>query len=205
MSRWCPAVEAVGLLAVALPLALWLHTPAVWLLVPLGYLIARKRDLGAYGLTLDGIPNLRFHVALISGVFVPYMIGHFLYGTQYLGRSFAWRLPENFPWLVVDHLVGVGPAEEFFFRAYMQTQFDRVWSARWRVLGATLGPGVILAAGIFAACHIFHGGPARLVVFFPGLLYGWLWARTRNMFVPAFYHGLSNVLMSIMLASLAGE
>lgn len=200
--RWWPAVEAIGLLAIALPLALWLRTPAVWILVPVGYLVFSKRDLDAYGLTLRGIPGLRFHIALLLGVFVPYMIGHYLYGTWFLGRRFAWTLPEDFPQLVMDHLLGVGVAEEFFFRAYMQTQFDCACPPRWRVLGARVGPGLILAAGVFAVCHIFHGGPERLVVFFPGLLYGWLWARTRNLLVPAFYHGFSNVLMSIMLTSL---
>ena len=47
------------------------------------------------------------------------------------------------------------------------------------------------------------GGPARLIVFFPGVLYGWLRARTDTIVVPTLYHAASNVLMQIMLASLA--
>ncbi|GIW45583.1 MAG: hypothetical protein KatS3mg077_2865 [Candidatus Binatia bacterium] len=199
-----PAIEAVTLLAVALPLALWLHTSAVWLAVPLVYLAATKRDLDSYGLTLRGIPGVGFHISLLLGVFVPYLVGHYTYGTRYLGRDFAPQLPENVVELTLDHLLGVGLAEEFFFRAYMQTEFDRVWKPRWSFLGARWGPGLLCANALFALCHVFHGGAVRLVVFFPGLLYGWLWARTRTVVVPAFYHGLSNVLMSIMLASLGG-
>lgn len=203
-TRLRPAIEAVTLLAVALPSALWLHTSAVWLAVPLVYLAAMKRDLDPYGLTFRGIPRAGFHLALLFVVFVPYLVGHYAYGTWYLGRGFTPRWPENFIELTLDHLLGVGLAEEFFFRAYMQTEFDRVWKPRWSFLGARWGPGLVCANALFALCHVFNGGPVRLIVFFPGLLYGWLWARTRTVAVPAFYHGLSNILMSIMLASLGG-
>jgi len=202
--RWLPAIEAVGLLLIALPTALWLRTSAVWLLLPAAYLALAKRDLEGYGLTLRGVPGWRFHAALLAFVFGPYVAGHYLYGTWLLGMQFAWSLPENFFALALDHLLGVGLAEEFFFRAYMQTQFDRVWAPRWSLLGTRVGPGFILANTLFAACHVFHGGPVRLVVFLPGLLYGWLWARTGSVFVPAFYHGFSNILMAVMLASLSG-
>ncbi len=198
---WKPVVEAVSLLTIALPLALWSHLPAVWILVPLLYLFVTKRDLDPYGITLRGIPSARFHLVLLVGVFLPYLVGHYVFGVWYLGQRFSLRFPDEFPQLVLEHLLGVGLAEEFFFRAYMQTEFDRVAGLRWSFLGARIGPGLLWANALFAFCHVFNGGPARLIVFFPGLLYGWLWARTHNLVVPAFYHGLSNILMSVMLAS----
>jgi len=61
----------------------------------------------------------------------------------------------------------------------------------------------VVAAALFAACHVIYGGPVRLIVFFPGLLYGWLRARTGTILVPTFYHAGSNLLMQVMLASLS--
>lgn len=202
--RWRPALEAVSLLVVALPLALWSHVSAVWVIVPLIYLLACRRELDQYGLTLAGIPGPKFHLLLLAGVFMPYLFGHYLFGIWCLGQRFSLRLPDQFPQLVLQHLLGIGVAEEFFFRAYMQSEFDKVWVPRWSLFGARWGPGLLLANALFAFCHVFSGGPVRLIVFFPGLLYGWLWARTGSLVVPAFYHGLSNVLMSVMLASFRG-
>ncbi|MCX8073115.1 MAG: CPBP family intramembrane metalloprotease [Candidatus Binatia bacterium] len=201
-TRFRPALAALLLLAIALPLALWSHISAVWIFVPLLYLLWNKRDLDAFGLTLEGIPGLRFHAAVLMLVFVPYLVGHYGFGVWYQGQQFSFRLPDNFARLAADHLLGVGLSEEFFFRAYMQTEFDRVWPRRWQWFGARCGPGLLYANALFALCHVFNGGPGRLIVFFPGLLYGWLWARTTNLLVPAFYHGFSNILMSVMLASL---
>jgi membrane protease YdiL (CAAX protease family) len=41
-----------------------------------------------------------------------------------------------------------------------------------------------------------------MIVFFPGLLYGWLRARTDTIIVPTLYHAASNILMKVMIASL---
>ncbi len=202
---WKPALEVLILLGIALPLALWSHLTAVWIFVPLVYAFVTKRSLDPYGITLRGIPGPMFHLGLLVWVFAPYVVGHYLFAVWYLGQRFTLRFPENFLDLALEHLLGVGLAEEFFFRAYMQTEFDRVWARRWSLLGARWGPGLLGANALFAVCHVFNGGLTRLVVFFPGLLYGWLWARTNNLFVPAFYHGFSNILMSVMLASLHGS
>lgn len=195
-------VEAAALLLVTLGTALALRFPGAWLLIPLIWLTVVRRDLEEYGLHWRNLQGVGFHLALWGAIFVPYLFLHWAYGCWWLGLRFALTLPDAFGSLLLEQIFGVGLPEEFFFRAYLQTQFDHYFGYRWRLLGARIGWGLPSSAGIFAFCHIFHGGPARLVTFFPGLLYGWLWAYTGNVFVPAFYHGVSNILMSVMLTSL---
>ena len=69
-----------------------------------------------------------------------------------------------------------------------------MWHPRFRIAGAHLGPGVVLASVIFALGHVatIHQ-PARLAVFFPALVFGWLRARTGGVGASIAYHALCNV------------
>lgn len=198
-----PALEGLGLLAVTLPLALGLRVPTLWVLVPVLWIVATHRASEPYGLSLHNPGSASLHLAMCSGVFLPYLLGHYIFGTSWQGHNFELRWPPELPHLILDQVLIVGLPEEMFFRGYLQTQFDKSLGKPYRVLGAKIGWGMPLAAALFAVCHIFHGGPPRLIVFFPGLWYGWLRARTETIAVPALYHAASNVLMQIMLASLS--
>jgi len=201
MSRYAPLIEGLGLLAVTLPLALVLHIPTLWFLAPVLLLALTKRAHEPYGLTLSNPGTWRFHVIVAGGFFVPYLLAHFVWGTFWQGREFDFRLPAGLEVAAINQVLAIGLPEEMFFRGYLQTQFDKVWRKPWTVLGARCGWGLVLAAALFAVCHVFNGGPARLIVFFPGLWYGWLRSRTDTIAVPALYHAASNLLMQIMLTS----
>jgi uncharacterized protein len=84
--------------------------------------------------------------------------------------------------------------EEAFYRGYLQSKLDEAWVPRWRVLGATLGPGCIATAGIFALGHLATvPAPTRLAVFFPALVFGWLRARTGGIGASTAFHAGCNV------------
>lgn len=202
MRRYAPITEGLALLALTFPLAVGFHLPTLWFLTPLVLITFANRAYAAYGLSLRHAGSFRFHAAVIAAVFVPYAVGHYLWAHWWLGAGFDFRLPPQFLEAAIDQLLIIGLPEEFFFRGYLQTQFDRVWGRPYHFAGAQFGVGLALAALLFAFCHIAHGGPLRLIVFFPGLLYGWLRARTETIAVPALYHAGSNQLMQIMLASL---
>jgi membrane protease YdiL (CAAX protease family) len=119
------------------------------------------------------------------------------------GAEFRFRLPPGLIEFALDQAVVVALPEEFFFRGYLQTECDRVWGKPYTFIGAKWGIGLPVTALVFAVCHVINGGPVRLSVFFPGMLYGWLRARTGTIAVPALYHAASNVIMQIMLASLS--
>ncbi len=201
MRAYPPLIEGLAVLALTLPLALGLHLPTLWFLVPVVVIVARRRPSEPYGLTLANPGSAWLHAAMWLAILLPYVVGHYLFGVWWQGSSFNFRWPPQLWRVAIDQVLVVGLPEEMFFRGYLQTQFDRSFGKPLRLFGADYGWGLPLAAALFAACHVFNGGPARLIVFFPGLWYGWLRARTGTIAVPAFYHAVSNVLMMIMLAS----
>ena len=189
------------MLAVTLPLALLLHLPTLWFVAPLAVLSFTRRPLARYAISLRRPGSPSFHLAVLTAVFVPYVIGHYAFARWVLGGTFDFRLPAGLVTSALEQIVYIALPEEMFFRGYLQTQFDLVYGRPYRILGAECGVGLVVAAAVFAACHVFHGGPARLIVFFPGVLYGWLRERTGTIAVPGLYHAVSNVLMEVMLAS----
>lgn len=95
---------------------------------------------------------------------------------------------------VLGQLVVIALPEEAFYRGYLQSRFDELWPPRVRVLGARLGPGIVLASVIFALGHVatIHSA-SRLAVFFPSLLFGWLRARTGGIGAGVLYHAMCNL------------
>ena len=95
---------------------------------------------------------------------------------------------------VLGQLFVIALPEEAFYRGYLQSRLDDAWVPRWRLLGATLGPGWLAAAAIFAVGHVatVHA-PTRLAVFFPALVFGWLRARTGGIGASVTFHMLCNV------------
>lgn len=200
--NWAAAAEGLALLGLTFPLAYGLGISTLWLVVPILWLSYTARPLAEYGIVRGDVGSLGFHLMMLGGVFVPYALGHVVLAQCLTGASFELRLPADFGVQILEQIWLIALPEEVFFRGYLQSQFDRASRRRWRVLGVEVGLGLPAAALLFAACHIVNGGPARLVTFFPGLWYGWLRARTGNVWVPALYHAASNLLMTTVLTSL---
>lgn len=109
-------------------------------------------------------------------------------------RSVLWLLL-----LVASHLLLVALPEELFYRGYLQTTLDGFWKQRVRVLGVDLGPSVVVTSAIFALGHFLVDlRVARLAVFFPSLLFGWLRAATGSLAAPILYHAASNILSDLL-------
>ena len=104
-------------------------------------------------------------------------------------------------WLVfmlAIQLILVAFPEEYFFRGYLQGRLDERFAPKWRILGAQLGPGWILASLAFALLHpILIPGVHRLLVFFPSLHFGWLRARTGSIGAAVLVHAFSNILLAV--------
>lgn len=111
------------------------------------------------------------------------------------------RLPPGLALAAAIQLLAVALPEELFYRGWMQTAWSRSGPSR-RILGAELGPGFLATQALFAAGHLVTLQPWRLATFFPGLLFGWLRARTGNVVAPAVAHALSNLLLVVLDASL---
>ena len=153
-------------------------------------------------LKLAAFDGAALQALLVALVIFPLFAGGFwlLHGVL-LHRHFAPHLPRDFGLLVLTHLVLVAMPEEFFFRGYLQRRLDDVYPQRWRVLGVAVGPALVIASAAFAVVHVVvEPRLDRLAVFFPGLLFGWLRARTKTIWAPALLHGTSNLLAAVLEA-----
>jgi len=125
----------------------------------------------------------------------------------YGGPSDAgFRLPDRFALLAVNQLLVVALPEELFYRGWMQTS----WAAgdpsrKVRILGADLGRGFLATQALFALGHLVRLQPWRLGTFFPGLLFGWLRARSGDLAAPVLVHALSNLFIAVLEASFYGR
>ena len=197
-----PLLEALLVLAVTLPLAIWTRYPTLWFLVPFALITFTGRSYERYGLTLRGLGSVRFHLLTAAIIFGGYALLHYAFARVVLGLRFEPTLPPNFLDLVFTQLVVVGLSEEFFFRGYLQTQLNQRFERRWQFLGVRFGWGLLLAALLFGLCHIVTGDLARMRVVFFGLFAGWLRERSDSIAVPAAYHGFANVLYATMARSM---
>lgn len=124
-------------------------------------------------------------------------------------RGFLWwwhvRVPFRMPRLnmfagdLSGQLLVIALPEEAFYRGYLQSALDEAWPRRVRVLGAELGPGILVTSALFAAGHLcteFNAG--RLAVFFPALVFGWLRSRTSGVGAGIVFHALCNLFASYL-------
>ena len=184
---------------------------ATWILV----LRRRDEDVRAWGLALGGLLEapvrknegergsslgilretliaLGWTLLIAALLFPPFVVG---FVRWWHVRQLAWIAPVKPFDAVLGQLVVVALPEEAFFRGYLQTALDRAWKGRVRVLGADLGYGVIVASALFAVGHIATvPHPARLAVFFPSLVFGWMRARTNGIGAGVAFHTACNLL-----------
>jgi len=114
-------------------------------------------------------------------------------------HAFALRWSASIFDEIAGQLVVIALPEEAFFRGYLQTSLDRTWPPRWRILGANLGPGLLVSAAIFAIGHVLTiRHPARLAVFFPALVFGWLRARTGGIGAGVLFHAMCNLFSATL-------
>ena len=106
--------------------------------------------------------------------------------------------------LVIDQFFVVGLSEEFFYRGYLLTRFSEQWPPRTKLLGAPFGKAMWLQTALFALGHLLTPQAFRLGTFFPGLLFGWMAARSRRVVAPAIVHAASNLLIATLEASAFG-
>ncbi len=96
-------------------------------------------------------------------------------------------------------LVIIALPEEAFYRGYLQSRLDDIFPPKLRVFGASIGPSLVITSVIFALGHFATiREPARLAVFFPSLLFGWLRARTGGIGAGVAFHASCNVFSEML-------
>ncbi len=146
--------------------------------------------------------DLGLAACLAAITFVPFAIGHHFYWTALQGYRVLPGLPPEPVTLVLTHLIGVALPEEVFYRGFVQPRLIPLMPRRFRVFGAEVGWEVPLTSAIFALGHVAgEYDPTRLGPFFPGLLFGWLRARTGTVYGAIVFHAASNVLSAFLFAN----
>ena len=148
-------------------------------------------------LARDALHAIAWALLLIAVIFPFFWLGYRAFWHPRM--HFGFHLPPSLFDEIAGQLVVIALPEEAFFRGYLQSSLDRAWAPRWRILGADLGPGWLVAAAIFAVGHyltIHH--PARLAVFFPALVFGWLRKRTGGVGSSLLFHAACNVFSATL-------
>ncbi len=148
----------------------------------------------------SGLIELAVAVGVAAVVFPLYAVG---YQWWHQPESFLLTLPPNLGSFLLAQLIVVALPEEAFFRGYLQTSLSDLETRGVRILGASLAPGSwLLQAALFAVIHfLVEPNPARLAVFFPGLLFGWVRARRGGIGAALALHAMSNLYSEILARS----
>jgi membrane protease YdiL (CAAX protease family) len=160
--------------------------------------LTEPRALSAKRLLRDGAQALGWALLLAAIFFPPFWFG---YRWWWHAGSFRWQPPAELINLALGQLLVVALPEEAFYRGFLQSALEGRWAHRQvTILGAKVGPGLVLSCAIFALGHLLTiPHPARLAVFGPALLFGWLRARTGGIGASLVFHALCN-LFSASLA-----
>ena len=137
--------------------------------------------------------------ALLSAIFfVPFFFGWrtFWHPRGSFGlRLHAWETINE----VFGQLVIIALPEEAFYRGYLQSRLDDALPGRVRILGASVGPALLVSSVIFALGHFATiREPARLAVFFPSLVFGWLRSRTKGIGASVAFHAACNIFSELL-------
>jgi uncharacterized protein len=156
-----------------------------------GLLLPEPFDGHAFGrATLNAVKWCGLSAAIW---FPPFVIGYLLWWRP--TTVFHLRFGEAPVDEIAAQVLAVALPEEMFYRGYLQSKLDEVWPPKQRILGTLVGPGLLVTSAIFAAGHLVTTPhPARLAVFFPSLMFGWLRARTGGVGAGILFHAACNLL-----------
>jgi membrane protease YdiL (CAAX protease family) len=168
----------------------------VFLFLPLEWLYRNGARPADYGITYSRLGHGLLWAALLALVaFPPYILAYKLW----FGRpEFHFGLPATFWKEVLVALFLVALPEEVFYRGYLQTRLDAVFRGRVRILGAEVGWSLVIVAALFAIGHLVEPRLDRLGTFFPGLVFGWLRARTGTIAGAVAFHALCNIWAQVL-------
>ncbi len=112
------------------------------------------------------------------------------------------EVPWDWQWLLpfaLAQFLAIALPEEAFFRGFILARLRQLWPARRRLLGVPFGVAHVASAALFALIHLVAvPEPARLLVFFPALLFAWLAERSRAVWASAVHHALSNIALRVL-------
>jgi membrane protease YdiL (CAAX protease family) len=151
---------------------------------------------------LRAVPSLARELlvalAVCAVVFPPFVAGFYFWHAP--PQPFVFLPHSQFASYLLTQIVVVGLPEEMFFRGYLQGRLEDLWPPRVRLLGADISPAaLLLQAALFAVLHfVVEVHVARLAVFFPALLFGWIRSLRGGIGAAVFVHAFCNLLSDVL-------
>lgn len=201
----------------------WLKAavPLLFMYVPVWWMRRQGRDPDEFPLALPAFSDrapyleaLRLNLVVIGVILAPWLLGYHFWQTEGLPAAmrtigfaersiphyqFEGTWPSSPVLLVAYHLFFVAIPEEMFYRGYVQSRLDELWPPRWRIWGAEVGWGLVVASLIFAIGHsLVTFQWWHPFIFFPSLVFGWMRARTGTVVAGALFHAWSNVQVTTL-------
>jgi len=186
---------------------LWFLAPTVLVAAALVPTIARKDKFPEFGLSKSSAKRIlpvlaRTCVVVFGATFAG------LWLLKLFGSAAALRIvpPANrqlISWLLHQFLY-VAVAEEVFFRGYLQSNLLRLASTTKCPSLLKNWITIVICACFFAGAHVIvQGRAASALTFFPGVILGWLFIRTKSLLGPILFHGMANTCYCLMTTVLA--
>jgi membrane protease YdiL (CAAX protease family) len=180
--------------------------PALWGLGAVLPLRAGEGDLLTFGMTGRHVKRNLIYFLLSSLVVFPlFALGFRLY------VKWGFYLPVTTPfegvpihqWLLYNFLA-VALFEELFFRGFVQGRFENWAKVRFLNPRNVFWVPILVSASLFALAHVaVYLDTLRMAVFFPGLLFAWLRARTGSLLAPILSHGSANLVSMLLIGSVS--
>ncbi|MFK5985340.1 MAG: CPBP family intramembrane metalloprotease [Pseudomonadota bacterium] len=97
----------------------------------------------------------------------------------------------NYATAALGTLVLTALPEEWFFRGYFMMRLEK--------MGLRPDPANIITSLFFALLHLPTQGLFGLSVFFPSLIYGWIFQKSKDIVLVIILHALSNIVYFIYM------
>ncbi len=180
----------------------WLAVPAILLMAGLLPCFPAKRPLPAIGMDRKRL-TAACVLAGIAGL-IAFPIAYIAFRLLALrGMSIPLRpeMPERdmlLAWGFYQFFY-VAVSEEVFFRAYVQRNIQHILCKASHCPWKNQMVSILVSSFAFGLAHfVVLGHVSALLTVFPGLVLGWLYARTNALFAPILFHGLANIFYSLL-------
>ena len=106
--------------------------------------------------------------------------------------------PDNL-YLAMSTLLLVALPEEWFFRAYLMVRIQSFFKDRNSSNMTAMWGANLTSSALFALMHTPTQGLFGLTVFFPSLIFGWVYQMNKNLLIVILLHAISNLVFLLYL------
>jgi uncharacterized protein len=143
----------------------------------------------------DFFESIKLFCVFSAIIFPLFLLGNHLYQSVVFNTSYH---AQTFPdWInfILYEIIVIATPEEFFFRGYFQGKMNLLFEKKWKLLGATIGPGLVLTSLIFALSHsVISWQWWHIFIFFPSMAFGWLKEKSGTITAGILFHATCNLV-----------